>query len=369
MKKIIIYCEIDWQFLDQRHHHLARYFAKKGYSVEFVQRVVGRIPGIKHLLVLLFRKLLNVVSPAKETSTPVKALPDNIRLRRSWYLPHTYRLFAWYNYLVWWCIERPRQADAMIYSFVDNPYIIGKKYHRLGKWQSSVFDIIHNWWDFPWKVEIHRQYADFCVEAFDHIVTDSQKIVEKLQSRDIPLHLMLPGISEAWLDCDRTSSPTEVKAVFFGNLRTNSDIPLINQIAERYGIDLYGIIDPDVQSTLSSSASFCGRVDSEALPRILLNYNVIVLPYNNSGFSASISPAKFYEALAAGCAVVTRADLSHVIGFTQFCVHLQTLEEVEQLNTQLLSSESAKEQQAFAARHTWSQRFDALCDFIGLSNV
>jgi len=369
LNKIIIYSEISWSFLDQRHHHLARYFASKGFHVEFVERVVSRIPSVSYLFKMFYQKIIDIILRQKNSSKQFKSLPKNVSLRKSYFLSHTYIFFNWYNYLVWWFVERPRQAGAVVYSFVDSPFIIGKNYHLSGLFKLSVFDIIHNWWDFPWKSDIHQLNVDFCVDNYDYIITDSQKIFDKLKFQKVESHLMLPGISEAWLDYKITEARQEVKAVFFGNLRTNSDIQLINQIAVSFGIDLYGIVDHDVQALLSSSAEFCGRVDAEELPRILNNYNVIVLPYNDSEFSSSISPAKFFEALATGCTVVTRSNLSHVVGFDRFCVHLQSLDEIKGLNNRLLSSGTATEQLEFASKHTWVQRFDALCEFIGLSNV
>lgn len=369
MDKIIIYSEISWDFLDQRHHHLARYFAEKGYSVEFVQRVVGRIPSFQRLISLCFFNFSGLFSNIEDKSNFNKSIPNNVELRKSWFLPHTFKIFSFYNYLVWWFVEKPRQVDSIIYSFVDNPYIIGKELSHLGKSKKSIFDIIHNWWDFPWNTEIHKKHANFCVAKFDYVVTDSQKIVDKLLHQNIEAHLMLPGISKPWLHCTIFPTFSKVKPVFFGNLRTNSDIAFINTIADIFGIDLYGIIDPDVQTMLSDSVNFCGRVDAELLPTFISKYNVVVLPYNNTEFSSSISPAKFYESLASGCSVITRADFSHVAGFEQFCIHFTSLEDVVNLNDKLLNRKEIEEQQSFAAKQTWPKRFDALSQFLGISNV
>ena len=367
--KIIIYSEVSWDFLDQRHHHLSRYFAEKGYSVEFVQRVVGRIPSFKRLIAFCYFNFSRLFSNIEDKSNSNKFIPNNIELRKSRFLPHTYKIFSFYNYLVWWFVEKPRQVDSIIYSFVYNPYIIGKNLYHLGKPNKSIFDIIHNWWDFPWKTEIHKKHANFCVTKFDYIVTDSQKIFDKLLRQNIESHLMLPGISKPWLDCTIFPSFSKVKPVFFGNLRTNSDIAFINKIADKFGIDLYGIIDPDVQTMLSDSVNFCGRVDAELLPTVINKYNVVVLPYNNTGFSSSISPAKFYESLASGCTVITRADFSHVAGFEQFCIHFTSLDDVANLNDKLLNRKEIEEQQSFAVKQTWPKRFDALSQFLGISNV
>ena len=143
MKKIIIYTEIDWNFLDQRHHHLARYFADLGYKVEFVERVYSRLPSPMMLLRVLIKSI------RKSNKDYIKPRPNGIALRKSLFLPDISIIFSIYNYLLWFFYERKKQEDAFIYSFVDNAFILGKKLVKFKKYNQSFFDIIHNWWEFP----------------------------------------------------------------------------------------------------------------------------------------------------------------------------------------------------------------------------
>ena len=58
-KSMLIYSEVTWDFLDQRHHKLARYAAKNGYHVEFIQRVTSRIPPMREIIKIIKTKFLS----------------------------------------------------------------------------------------------------------------------------------------------------------------------------------------------------------------------------------------------------------------------------------------------------------------------
>ena len=71
--KVVIYSEIDWSFLEQRHHFIARRFRDEGFEVVFYQRVVGRIPTIRDIRVLLksFLSGRSLVPKVKMSPAPV----------------------------------------------------------------------------------------------------------------------------------------------------------------------------------------------------------------------------------------------------------------------------------------------------------
>ena len=360
MKKIIIYSEIDWSFLDQRHHHLARYFASNGYHVVFVERVFSRVPKLSTLLKKIFRK----------HKTSPKNIPKNIFLRRSTFLPNTLTIFFITNYLIWFFFERNKQQDAYIYSFVDNPIIAGGVFKRYAKYEKSFFDIIHNWWEFPWNNSKHKMLVENCLNVFDKIITDSPKIHKKLSQRKIDSYLMLPGVSENWIKDDIDKNFEKAKPVFFGNLRTNSDIGLIKIISKLYGIDVYGIIDSELENKIEG-LNYKGSVNSKVLPKAISQYNIIVLPYDKKSFSLSISPAKYFESLATGCLIITRASFEDLPGFNEFCLKLEDRTDtypddiMDALNNH---HNLVRPQFNYAKNNTWDIRFKSLCKYLEISH-
>ena len=359
IKKLVIYAEISWDFLDQRHHHLARFFIRRGFEVVFVERVVGRLPGWRELLERFFK---SGTGPRR----PKKSVPKGLRIVRSLYLPYTYPIFSIWNHLVWMFRCRSLQDQGIVYSFVDSPYILGGRLAFLGRYRSATFDIIHNWWSFPWRNSSHRKLVEQCLEKFDHIVTDSPIIETRLQKRGIKSQLLLPGVGASWFrSCSETVHRPCRRLVFFGNLRSNSDLDLVRALASQYDLDVYGLLSSDVRRE-KVNFRYLGAVDSQSLPQIVSEYDAIVLPYDNSAFSATISPAKLFEALATGLLIVTRADFSHIPGVDDFVKPVVEIEKFDLENEIILRGGIFNAAQIeFSTKHTWESRFEELIVKLG----
>ena len=360
--KIIIYSEISWNFLEQRHHHLAKYFADKNYQVEFVQRVFSRVPSVREIVSRIIME-----SAVNSISTLRKDIPCNVTLRRSLFLPLDLPLSGIYNWVLWFCFERRHQKNAIVYSFVNNPLLIGGDFPIGAQHSLSVFDIIHNWWESPWRKRLHRVMADRNIKAFDKVVTDSPLIAKDLVYKKMPHHTMLPGTGSEWLNT--ASILTKVAPVFFGNLRLNSDIELVRCISEKYSTDLLGLVHSSVAESIGE-AHHLGEFNTTDLIKKISNYNVILLPYDDGEFSRTIAPAKYFEALATGALVVSRADMCHLPGFVDFVLRLDSLSTSSLQGLQealLLQQEKRDSQVEFAKQHLWEKRFDNLVEFLEVS--
>lgn len=361
MKKIIIYSEISWDFLDQRHHHLARYAANAGWSVEFVSRVVSRFPSCQDFIYRIFGSSIKTSSHLSEG----KNIPPNITMRRSFYLPSTTFLSSMFNFILWFLWERKKQNGALVYSFIDNPYLVGNG-SKFKLYKTSVFDIIHNWWAFPWNTKSHEILVKKCLTCYEKIVTDSPSVAAKLAKMKCDHELMLPGATPDWLNCG--SDSFDPKVLFFGNLRRNSDLDLVKKVTQYMGLDIIGIIDPSVVDEIGKP-SYLGRFDGSAMFNVIKDYNILLLPYNNSQFSSSIAPAKYFEALATGSLVVTCADMSHLPGFDDFVykVNLDADDLKKKLVERLTIQRQFRDlQMSFAKKNLWEQRFNLLFKNLGV---
>ena len=359
VSKVLIYSEISWDFLEQRHHHLARFAVEQGMTVEFVQRVVSRVPSVREMVGRLWKR-------RAESSTKLvsKVVPRQLIIRSSLFLPPIIPLSGTYNWMLWFLLERPRQRNAIIYSFVNNPYVIGGDYPICAQHNTSVFDIIHNWWEFPWHKQVHRALVNNNVKLFDKIVTDSPVIAERLRSLNISPHIMLPGVGEEWLDI--ASSSTKISPVFFGNLRSNSDVELVKRMSAEHNTHLLGLIDETVAKSVGN-AIYLGEFSTDELINEISNYNLVLLPYDQGEFSKTIAPAKYFEALATGALVVTGADMSHLPGFNDFVFRVDSLSQEALYGLQeaiVAQSKKRQAQVAFAGQHLWKTRFDDLFDFL-----
>ncbi len=176
-KKVIIFSEIKWSFLWQRHHEVTTFFLSKGYEVIFVERVISRFPRLIELL----RRFLNILSSSKPKK---KSLKNNnlLKIKKSFFLPNTNMIFRLWNFIYWYFSWRTLQRESLIYSFVDNPFIIGDNFDKIVKDRKIVFDVIHNWWKLPWNQKTHQEDCDRFLKHSDKVITDSPKMYEFLNN-------------------------------------------------------------------------------------------------------------------------------------------------------------------------------------------
>jgi len=352
VKKIIIYTEITWNFLDQRHHHLARYFAKNGYSVTFVERVISRIPKLSEMKKKSFHQ---------KTQFPEKTIPDNIRVVKSYFLPCTNRIFNLWNGMYWSLAWKQKQQGSLVYSFLNNPYLIGNIPDSKLLDRISIFDVIHNWEAFPWNSEMHKINYHKCLDLYSKIVVDSPKINSNLLNRRLSPHLMMPGVSPEWFNknllADNSSRP---RVVFFGNLRSNSDVQLVEYFIKNklFEFHFFGVIDSaiDLQIPIESNH---GARPSVVVADFLNTHDVVLLPYMDNSFSSTIAPAKYFECLATGALIISRAKLNHLPGWKRYVYSVNLLGSVtDEIKALLLAHEKkTKSQVDFAMQNSWDKRF------------
>lgn len=372
IRRALIVSEIGWGFLRQRHHHLAAALAAKGVAVEFLQGVPARTPPLGDLLRRVVGRLRSRGGPAA-----LNPVPHGVRLTRSPFLPHTNPLFRGWNTLVARRIAAAMPRPDLVYIFSNNPSI-PEAFRRLDRPPVIVQDVIHNWWAFPWSTQAQRSNIRRSLAAADLLVSDSPLTLRRAEedAPGKPTHLMLPAAGPEWhAPGGPASEPLpgasprpagSIRAVFFGNLRGNSDLGLLNDLAALPCVSLsgYGVLDLTALSQASPAvrAAMQPAVDPATLARHVAQADVVVLPYANDAFSQTISPAKYFECLASGAMVVSRAALRHLPGWDDF-VHLlePTGTRLSRLQDMLVSHAARREDQMrFARQHTWERRFESL---------
>ena len=93
---------------------------------------------------------------------------------RSLFLPNENIFFRIWNKFYWMIFWRSKQTSADIYAFTDNPYVVEiQKITQISN--RFIFDVIHNWWNFPWKTEVHKKNVDRQIYLCDAVVTDSHE--------------------------------------------------------------------------------------------------------------------------------------------------------------------------------------------------
>jgi hypothetical protein len=174
---------------------------------------------------------------------------------------------------------------------------------------------------------------------------------------------MLPGVGEHWLQAFEASTHLQPNPCFFGNLRLNSDIELMEFFNSRFGVEVFGRIDRSV-GELGTQFTRVSVLENKELPRALSEFNIVLLPYKDDEFSQTISPAKYFEALATGLLIVTRSDFSHLPGGAQFVLRwLPGWSEeyfLTELFVRLRDQDGVRElQKSIAQEHIWEKRLSS----------
>lgn len=316
MKKIVIFSEIKWNFLEQRHQLIAKHMSESGWSVFFIERIPSRVPGLFEVFKIAFQIIKNL---SKKKSYPH---PENIKLVKSFYLPPKNVIFRAINDLLSKFFYSKLCENGIAYSFTPTSASIIKYMHKYNF--QVCFDIVHNWWEIPWWGQNQHSLTNYLVQNATFVICDSAALTVKLRERfNREISIVTPGVDESWLEPDRSSKLIEKcepnSVAFFGNLRGNSDIDLVNNLIERgYKLNLYGLIDDEIKQELKGNYIFHGQKDRISLFKELLRYDFILLPYIDNEFSSYISPAKYFECLAVGSPIITRANFNHLDGWDAY---------------------------------------------------
>ena len=175
----------------------------------------------------------------------------------------------------------------------------------------------------------------------------------------------MPGAGQAWLSEKSPPDFTSPRLCFFGNLRGNSDLELVERLRDLFDVKIFGRVDITA-GRLSQRFNDVEAVSNDLLPQ-RLTYNTLLLPYTDDEFSTTIAPAKCFEALATGMVILTRSDLSHLPGAADFVFRwnrdwseAEFLHEYSvRLSVQHLIYEK---QRSFARMHSWENRLDAVIE-------
>lgn len=363
-KTIYIFSEISWSFLEQRHHYIAKHFRDLGWSVVFVERVLTRVPPTLELVSRMLSAINNLKSSGRKGET--LPAPCGIVVQKALFLPNTNFLFRLYNLMYWSLAWKRQTSDSLIWSVVDNPII----FEKCSDSSKTIMDIIHNWWEYPNNREDHIDFIERCILSADMVFYDTQKLGGKINKES--KHLFLPGVDPSWFkyesqECQKVLLGDKIKVAFFGNLRRNSDVELIEWFASKSYVEFkfYGIMDPSINSHILSVDQ---KLDRDALIEKLSDSDILILPYNLDEFSQTISPAKYFECLATGKLICSRAKLRHLPGWENFVWEIDrdldglskdNIMEKRQSHASLYSA-----QIDFAKRHSWKGRLDDCYKFI-----
>ena len=367
MLNYYIFAEINFGFLRQRHQIFAD-LLKEEFNVHFFERVPSRVPD------KLAKRVWRRFGPREVKSTSRSfSEHEGINVRPSYMAPSTNLLFNAYNEKrVNWLLRDAKPGD-IVHLFANSPSVT--KVART-KQCIVVFDIVHNWWNFPYHNFIQRRNIEEVLGRSDLVVSDSAQTLSMAKQgcsdRDKEFLLLPPGVNEIWFSNRMKNSyqeTNEFKVAFFGNLRANSDLELFRELSsiERTNIEIFGLLDQSLPSDDYEwlRKFYDGNYNVSDLVNKLETADAIMLPYDRSAFSSSIFPAKYFEAMALGKPIISNSQMAHLPMWNKF---IWTSDEVKRLGWESLCRQHYEyrcpQQVKFARENSWNGRVQTLKESI-----
>jgi hypothetical protein len=356
-KQYFLAAEIAYRFLRQRHQIFAELLSPD-FEVKFIERVPSRFPPD-----IIWRGLRNFTKGLSRASIPTRGHSPGVEAVFSYMLPSINSAFDLYNqFRASHLLNQARKGDVF-HLFANSP-VIAEEAKKRGC--LVIFDIIHNWWNFPYHQKIQLENVRKNLFLADIILSDSPLTLElakkdlgKVQKR---MKLINPGVEEFWfIDKPKFRLSERVHIVFFGNLRANSDVSLILKLLQtkHISVTLFGLLDSSLKKCDLKVLSkfYKGQLPAPVLAEQVRSFDMVLLPYDRSAFSNTIFPAKYYEVLALGKPVISDSAMLHLPGWSDF---IWTSEDLEIYGPADLISKHYSErytaQVDLARRNRWDHR-------------
>ena len=365
MKKgtFIIISSTHWHQTWQRHHHIAMGMLKREYEVVFIEPLPKRWPTLKEVSRIFSRLVGNSqgsgTCPQNEAEDLnlilPKVLPDlgslTQGLNQKCFIPPIVKKIERLNL--------PRPWITVNYLPTHSALELQQKLNP----ELSIYDCVSDWSDNPYARNL-IQTEETLFKEVDIVIADSNH--NKTRSQKVHSHVVR---IEGGVDFDRFEKVRNSASVkrekplcaYFGDIGVHQDWALLKEVSERFLLRLIGPVRVPIED-LSSETDIKGPVSYEALPSLLEDVDVLLLPYRRTKHNGTIMPAKTFECLATGkpTVVIGLPDLKEYRDHFYYCENERDfLSAIEKAYAE--NDASLREKRISVAREkSWTARLDEL---------
>ena len=299
---VVILSSVEWDAAWQRHHAFAALWARAGHRVFFVENTGFREPGWRDL----GRVALRLRRAWRGRRFRSARAPKGICVVSPLVLPPTRRLFRETNA----SLLAPRLADLLhdrglrrgpvVFAYLPTATTLA----LLDRLSASlvVYDCVDNFYGLPVPPANLAATEAALMSRAGLVLTTSRTLYEDkkgLHQNVVELH---HGVGPAFFLPPRPPRPAR-RLCYFGTVwRALDYAPLRALAAAGFPVDLIGPVkEPPL---LPPSVRLLGPVAHEDLPGLLGGYDALLLPYVDDEYNRGVIPAKTYECLATGLAVL-----------------------------------------------------------------
>lgn len=359
---VLFFSEVNWSYLRQRHHFFAENYAKKGHQVIYVGKVGLRYPKIKEFFSFLTSKKNHEQRGATDII--------NIKFYKGFFLPPINFFFNLANSIFFLNrFIKSFSGSKVIIHFYQPTHLIHTLIEKLNDLKFEViviYDCVQDYRFHPSRLKGLLQIEKQLVSNCRLTIADSKVNYERLSA---PRKIIIPpGVDTNHFKIrshsNNSSSPIQ-KILYYGNIRQDLDIELINQISRSNNLEiiLIGILNLD-RRKFHSKVQILNAVNYSELPGIINNYDALILPYDiKNHFTKAIIPAKFFECICTGLPVLS-TKMESTSDYHKYLTIISAESDFTNLKINNLDKNLVKELNGIINDSSWEKRFKAFYEKI-----
>ena len=322
---IVCFSSIDWQFIWQGHQEIMSTLAANGNRVLFVENTGVRAPAMRDLP-RVTQRLRNWWKGTKG----FRRERDNLYIYSPLLLPFPYSSVVrrLNRSLLTRALNRWMRAAGfgrpIVWTFLPTP-LIRDVMRDIGP-SASVYYCID---DFASSSTAARRIArseEQLLREVDLVFVTSEKLREKAAQFSDSVSLFPFGVSYRKFESIRDApgeTPADLAALprpvvgYVGGIHQWVDMRLLRDVARRMPETTFALVGPlqiDVSSGDAPNLHFLGKKAHDDIPRYIKGFDVGIVPYLLSDYTANVYPTKLNEYLAMGIPVVA-TDLPEIRRF------------------------------------------------------
>ncbi len=322
---IVCFSSIDWQFIWQGHQEIMSTLAANGNRILFVENTGVRAPAVRD-----WRRIVQRVQNWWKGTKGFRRERDNLFIYSPLLLPFPYSsLIGRINRsLLTRALNRWMRAAGfgrpIVWTFLPTPLVR----HVIRDLDPSV-SVYYCIDDFASSSRaarrIVRSEEQLCRDV-DLVFVTSEKLREKAARFSDRVHLFPFGVSYAKFEAVRLAPdqvPADLAALprpivgYIGGIHQWMDMATLTDVARRMPDTTFALVGPlqiDVNTADVPNMHFLGKKPHDDVPRYIKGFDVGIVPYLLSDYTANVYPTKLNEYLAMGIPVVA-TDLPEIRRF------------------------------------------------------
>ena len=324
---IICFSSIDWQFIWQGHQEIMSTLAANGNRVLFVENTGVRTPSVRDI-----GRLQQRVSNWWRGTKGFRRERENLFVFSPIVLPFPYSPIVRRinRSLVTRAITRWMRATGfgrpVVWTFLPTP-LVRDVIRDLDPAVSIYYCIDDFASSSPQARKITRSESQLCAEA-DLVFVTSEKLRQKAAQHSAQVSLFPFGVSlekfaairdaQEPMPADMAGLPRPIIG-YVGGIHQWMDIPLLKAAARQMPEASFVLVGPlqiELNADDTPNLHLLGKRAHDDVPRYIKAFDVGIVPYRLTDYTANVYPTKLNEYLAMGIPVVA-TDLPEIRRFNQ----------------------------------------------------